>query len=403
MDFLERYSEYASEITDAPENFHTAVGLSILSAAVSSNCYLQQGDQKIFPNLWIVILGGSSFSRKTTAITIGRNLLHDFLESLILPDEFSPEALTTNLASNPKGIFIWSEFSAFLSLLSKDYMAGTKQMLTNLFDYIRCYKRKLRNETFYINEPCIGILAGSTVEWFSNSFQEGDLQGGFLVRFLFMPEMGKRKFYPIPGEANTKKRNALLLYLREIAAIKGKFDFSDVQKQYTDFYQELVDMGRDPQYAKYSSFLSRLDTYCKKFAMLYALSSSRTLLIRAEHLQRAIKRANLFKWYFINLCEEEFAFTKWEKQMKKLRRDIPKFPEKISRSQLLKRSRLPQREFSSLLSTMIETDDIGVIFTRTPGRPLTEYFIKNESFMETQRNAEESSNLDRLAEEEEDS
>ena len=110
MDFVNDYMEYASTLTDAPDEFHNFMALGILSTVIGNQAYIPFGTNRIYPNLWIILLAQSSFFRKSTSLTLGTRLLRDMHKGgLILPDEFSREQLVQNLAKQSRGLFVWSE------------------------------------------------------------------------------------------------------------------------------------------------------------------------------------------------------------------------------------------------------------------------------------------------------
>lgn len=357
MGFLKTYQEYAEAQTDAPSYFHIATGLSILSAAVGKNIWLWHGSIKIFPNLWAIILGESSFSRKTTSILIGKHLLSEWNNKVIMPDEFSPEALMANLVTNPTGIFFFYEFGSFLAALNRDYMRGTKETITDLYDYHKEHKRMLKGQSYVITEPCISILAGSTIDWFVKNFKEEDLQGGFLSRFIYF-KGEKTKFIALPEREDMVKKETLRRELIYIGSIKGEMSFKDVREEYTDWATKYEAEHKSNQYFKpYSAFLTRLETYCKKICMLYALEDH-TTTIRKEHFKKASSLIEILKWDFIKLYENELAFTKSDQKIKKIKKIIKEARDGIKRRDLLRATHLTSWEFEQIIKTLIETEEI---------------------------------------------
>ena len=115
MNFLKEYVSYASELTDADPAFHEGVGLGIVAAACGNNFFFQFGDQKLYSNLYILLLGDSSTSRKTTCLTIGKNTLSYARPEALLVNEGSYEKILQILSKNPTGVFCFSEFMSLLT------------------------------------------------------------------------------------------------------------------------------------------------------------------------------------------------------------------------------------------------------------------------------------------------
>ena len=131
---LRQYENAWVPTSDAPREYHIAAGLAVLAATIENRIFLPFGGDAIYPNVWILILGPSSFFRKSSTLskakkTLGRlNVGGD--KGPLLPDEFSREALLKHLSEKPQGLLTYSEFSGALATYSRDYMSGTKELLT---------------------------------------------------------------------------------------------------------------------------------------------------------------------------------------------------------------------------------------------------------------------------------
>ena len=161
--FIRDYVDFASGLTDAPKVFHLFCGLSLLGSALGRRAWVPGfGGQNLFPNLWLTILAPSSRYRKSTAVGIAENLLRQAGINT-LPQEFSRESLISMLQQEPHSTFIWSEFGSALGLLEKEYMAGTKDLLADLYDCPEQYRRILSQQTLEVRNPYISILAAGNI------------------------------------------------------------------------------------------------------------------------------------------------------------------------------------------------------------------------------------------------
>src|SRR6201999_3023795 len=89
------------------------------------------------PNLWFMILGDTTLTRKTTAMDLAVDLLMDVDPDVILATDGSIEGLMQGLSTRPKrpSIFLRDEFSGLLEMMTKwDYYAGMAEVLTKLYD-----------------------------------------------------------------------------------------------------------------------------------------------------------------------------------------------------------------------------------------------------------------------------
>src|SRR5262245_61869259 len=104
---LQQYVDVFGPTTDAPVQSHLFGGFALMAAALGRKVYLRDGAAKLFPNLFVLLLGPSSLYRKSTCVgnaqDSARELegvpeIHDARtppgsERLLLPNQFTPESL----------------------------------------------------------------------------------------------------------------------------------------------------------------------------------------------------------------------------------------------------------------------------------------------------------------------
>lgn len=385
--FIKDYIDYASEFTDTPSVFLKFGAYSAISAAVGSKVYFEFGDMKVYPNLWIILMAPSSLYRKSTAVGIPIRLLHAGNLDVILPNEFSHESLVEALSVKPQGLFIFSEFMSLATALEKDYMAGAKAFLTEMFDSRSYpYRRKTKGEELVIIDPCVSILAATTIDWFLEKLKEKDLYGGFLTRFIYVPYRNKKdKHYSFSKPANKEKRDALAFYLENVNKIQGEVKFTeDAMSVHDKWYEEncITDLERIS--GLMGSFLNRLQMYLLKLAVIEELCerlpTSGMIHVDGAAMQRAADSVNGLKKNIEFLCKEELTFDKYQEHRKKVLRTIANKEERgISRSSLLSDTRIPRRELEEILQTLEDEEKIKIQKEEpdgTAGRTKTSYFIK---------------------------
>jgi hypothetical protein len=162
---LSDYERLWLPTSDAPRVYHVASGLVGIAACVEQRAWLTFGGDQIYPNLFAIILGPSSFFRKSSSLSKGRKTLSRANPDALLPDEFSRESLVKLLATRSQRLLTFSEFSGFLAHVSRDYMSGTKELLTDLYDCPETYTRVVGREEFRASNLCLSILAASQTGW----------------------------------------------------------------------------------------------------------------------------------------------------------------------------------------------------------------------------------------------
>lgn len=374
--FVKAYVDYASEVTDAPERFHHVLAYSTLAAVCAHNVYFPFGDRRCYPNLFVALVASSSLLRKTTALNISKHLVQDVNSDLLLPNEFSSEALTAGLASSPRGIFYWSEFASFLSACGKDYMSGSKELLTDLFDCPRLYTRKLRGNSYEIKNPVISIATATTLEWFLKNSKDSDIHGGFLPRFMWVPAETKEKSLPLPPPADQKRRNALKIHLKRLGEIKGEMNFApEARETYIRWHgkhERDAELVREREML--APFFSRLSDCAIKLAMLTEISETGQRTITESSLGKALNFIDFLKGTLAKLADEDIAFGSFEIAKKKLKKRLKETANGgISRGDLLRLSHLDARQFDRVMITLVEEGSVTLRAEKTDGRPRKVY------------------------------
>ncbi len=377
MGWLEQYVDYAKDTTDAPIEFHRFVGLGVLSAALGNQVYFRFGDLNIYPNLWVILLAPSSAFRKSTAIGIGKRVLSHACPEVILPNEFTQEKLLQVLQQQPQGIFILYEFMTLSGLLEKDYMSGTKAFLTEIFDNPPVYTRKTMSNNIEIQKPCVSVLAATTTDWFLERAKEGDLYGGFLPRFVYVPALKKDTMLPFPKPADESLRNQLVKRLHDLRGVRGEVDFTRAKQTYEEWFNDFEwrNAAGNPDAPMLKAFHTRLETYALKFAVLLEVSRTASLEVSEETMREACGLVDWLTQRLSVLAEEEFAFNHGERNRKKVLKAIRQ-RRGISRRDLLRTTHLSAKELNQVIATLKEEEKVDVKPSREGDshKPVTRYY-----------------------------
>ena len=308
--FLRDYFEYARELTDSPEHYHLFVSMGVLGTALGRKVWIPFGLNNIYPNIYLVLLAESSFLRKSTALTGGKNLLRETFTEMAMPDHVTLEKMLDILAKNATSCFFPMEFASFISMTEKSYNEGMMSIITELFDCPIDYRRSTKGGgDQIIKEPFLSILAASTFDWFNKKIKQSDIYGGFLARFLFVPAYTKTKFMAFPPEKDQRKLKELKRTLGAIAGIKGKAIFNDDCKQIYSIWLESHEeqIMKHPKVGLLSGFMTRLAIYALKFALIYHFAESKSLQITPQAVYRAILAVEYLKAELFKLADETFA------------------------------------------------------------------------------------------------
>jgi len=362
--FLARYVDFASQITDAPLEFHSFLSIATVGAVLGRSRFISFGETQLYPNFYMIILAATAFHRKSTALGISQRTLAFANPTAILPSEFSQEKIQEILEKNPQGTFYYYEFKTLMGLLSKDYMMGCKGFLTELWDCNDEYMRATKTATVCIKNPCVSMLAATTSDWFLSSIKAGDIEGGFLNRFLFVYNDKKVRDDAFPPIANKQKRFALNEMLKNIyndnIALDGGREMlltPAAKKLYEQFYHSFVRAYNAISYL-YRNLFTRVNIYTLKIAIvLQTCYEPAEVYINENVMAEAIQHSKWLMASLKNLCEGEITFTPAEKNEKAILRIIGQHPD-ITRTELLRKAHLDSQTFGRVIQTLLEKEQI---------------------------------------------
>ena len=366
MNFVEKYLSFAEPLTEAPRTFHYYMGYMILSMGVGRRVrYSRAGSLSMAPNLWMIFLGTSSLTKKSTTLRIGTEhvLRHVFKEMPFkYPAEGSHEAFVELMSERPEGLMAHSEFASLMNWLRRDYNSGLMSLLTDLYDQQPDYERRVgtrdKKKSFVIKNPFVNIVSCSTLEWFNQSLEdESAIQGGFLPRFILVVDKSGKDL-PMTPPPDFLLRDKLVDELQMIQ----------------ERYEEPLDLTYEPAAAKMhdewyvnfkraringapsgvSSFNSRRQSDLHKFAMLNCVMRGGSTMTVAD-LDGAIGIVEQLSEYVSEVISGKLAFTPYQVTRQKVMDLIEKFSAGnggAPRKKVMQYAKIKVREFEEIISSL---------------------------------------------------
>ena len=318
---LRELCDYFGLSTDANLEIRMSAALCLMSLLVGRRAWLQEGKRRIYPNLWVFVVGPSSDTRKSTLQTLCRDLweevvtdeavaAHMFPEredwetidtgikddekpagraavkETIWDDDFSPEALAHKLAlitavcRYTVGMIFTDEAALHLEALQKkDYLSGTLGQMLKLYDCPRRagFERRQagRRTPYRIENVFLNWFLVTTPQTLTAAATNQIKYSGFFQRCCLVPagprERDPEDFQPpVPDEVT----RALVEKLKRLALI-GPVEVQwseEAREVYLAFARELREFRRKNSNLLEAELLARLDTTTKKLAVILELA-----------------------------------------------------------------------------------------------------------------------------------
>ena len=196
VDFLETYTSLAKKFTGSAEVYHRSLATVLLASVFGESGRIDLPFMSRSPlNLWTLVIGDSTSSRKTTAYNFMRDVLAAFdagtSKDTLLGSDVTSEGLTKelHLRDGEVSLIAVDEVSGMFSQMnSKKYMSGLQERLTELYDgrvpkSIRASKDHEAGST--TTTTCMNMVGIGVRTALTTLLTVPDFQSGFLMRMTW--------------------------------------------------------------------------------------------------------------------------------------------------------------------------------------------------------------------------
>jgi hypothetical protein len=226
-DFFNKYLRVTAG-TEVPTFFRRWAMLTSVGAWIGRSAYFCHGDFKVYPNMYVMLLGAPG-TRKSTAIKRAKKVLQQAgynyfaaekttKEKFLLDlsgaegDEDANGFLEMELDNDYTECFIAAdEFNDFFGNNILDFVS----LLGVLWDYEGTYKSKIKNGvSVEIPDPTISILGGNTQTTFANTFPPEVIGQGFFSRMVAVYAEPTSKKIAFPKAPDPEEVESLIEHLQ---------------------------------------------------------------------------------------------------------------------------------------------------------------------------------------------
>jgi DNA-binding TFAR19-related protein (PDSD5 family) len=394
--FLDDYVEWGVEATDATPQYHELSGAILLSAILADGIHVKTSFGKIIPNLWGLILGESTLTRKTTAMRMAMDFVTELDSECLLATSGSVEGILTGLSERPNKVsmFFRDEVAGFFGEMQrKDYLSGMPEALAHLYDCPPMDHRRLRKETITIVSPVFIFFGGGIRDRVYETVREDLFYSGFLPRFLIVSgEADMERVRPMgPPSSDTKhaqRREDLRIRLADLKELYSRTVMFKVGSQTTQIDKNIEAILTPEAWERVAQIETtlthianesvnplitlptfvRLSTSLLKLGILIAASRQEPggdYKIKVEerdiiHSAKYVQRWGVHTAHMLGNTGKTFT----ERTIDKILRCVREYPG-ITRSDVMRRHHLTSQEGNLLFSTL---DDRGLITMSKEGR-----------------------------------
>ena len=193
--FVDDYMDWAKSKTDAAYQYHIASAFTVLSSAFADIGYAIPKYGKMGLNLWFMVLGETTLTRKSTSRNLMLRMIREFEKysgyQIDIGSDATPEGVTAILAERDGKTSLLHRDEVqgmFKDFINKTYMASAAERFTELYDghvpvVIRSGKGKSQTERATTN--FVMFLMGITSK-VADVLTTEYFRSGFLARFLYV-------------------------------------------------------------------------------------------------------------------------------------------------------------------------------------------------------------------------
>ena len=400
---VDRYTKWARGVTDAAPQYQRAGIMTVLSAVLGEFGLPPTKFYMGRLNLWFLVLGGTTRSRKSTARHMWLNLLRDLQDKTYNYDigsDVTPEALAEELAEKPgwSSVFHRDEVHGLLGeQMSKGYLAGLQESMTELYDgHVRMRKRVGGGGAQGAKKK-VGTSRATTTNFIMNfsgvtdhvteALTDKDFASGYLARFLYV-------YAEPPRRTRAGERMEQFEQVETSATIQEDFEFLEIRediKRMRNFWEQrasrgkpvripfeedawnrLNDLAWDLGEAASNSDMAKMlepvvDRMAKsilKVACLLAMADM-NVTVKMKHMLKAIEMGEEWFHYMLTIANKVRA-SDWQRQQDAVISVLDSTNGRATWNNLYKRFRgvLKPREFEEIIKSLTESEEMRLTVER---------------------------------------
>ena len=305
-DWLTGYLEYTKN-SEPPTIYHQWGAMAVISGALQRKVHLRMGFERIYPNLYVILVGNSGRTRKGVALDVAYKMLSTLATVSIAPESSSREAIILAMKRSAQNfedpitgtINVHCSITAFPEELAVLLGQGDIKLLANLTDWYNS-KDEWSYETVgrgrdALQGVCLNLFGATAPDWIQSMLPQEAVGGGFTSRCIFVVAENKRATVPEHNLTNEEilLREKLARDLERIHQLKGQFQFdAEGRDAYMNWYIEQDKALSDGRPAiedrRFAGYCERRATHLRKLMMIMSASRGDSLELTDIDFRRGV-------------------------------------------------------------------------------------------------------------------
>ncbi len=303
--WVDQYADWAMQRSPlTPKHFHENIGLALIAGAVAGRCFVQLPHEKVYPNMYTLVIATTSVYAKTTAFNIAQEVIDLAFPDKVLYGVLTPEAMLTELSGTKptnfasmtkqmqdnwmasaqwgaRRLFVADEAGRFFNSLHRDYNIGLDALMMELYDASErpISRNTMKNGYISVERPALSCLFGTTPANVHELLSKMESwASGFWARWNFVTETTPTPFVdsafvPAPPKIVQPIKEISDGWLNQYNAKAYSIPIADskVKQVYRDYTQQVRAQIIITDDERMHGALSRLPTRQLKAALLFCI------------------------------------------------------------------------------------------------------------------------------------
>ncbi len=298
---LEAFCKYA-EGTEVPGTFALWSGISLVSAVLGRDGWIDYGFFSVYPNMYIALVAKSALCRKSTSVNMALNFMQKVKPKVkILAQRMTSEALISALsgtnikdentiAIDAVGVIIADELITFID--KNAFQSGLITTLTKLYDCTDYDYETISRKNELVRNPCLSLHGGCIAHALRDAVPIAAIECGFTARvvFVYQDKTDRDIDWPVLTPENAKRGEDIVHDLNEIAKMRGAFAFTvKARKIWKEEYSRFKHGSKLYEIPVMSGYAGRRHTTLLKTCMIISASKGNSRSITEHDIGIAIR------------------------------------------------------------------------------------------------------------------